>query len=369
MKIINLLTTALHLFTGIHPIVSNITLPLKNTNILTNYFKNDLSNNVVNITDYMNTEYYGEITVGTPAQSFNVIFDTGSSNLWIPSSECNTKHLKYNHSKSTTYHTNGKQFNIQYGSGSVKGYLSEDTITLGGLSIPNITFAEVTNEPGLSFKVGKFDGILGLAWKSISVDNINPVFNQMIDSGIIKDKVFSFYLPSDSNKEGELTLGGYDNNRVKGDIFYVPLTSESYWEINMDSFTIRNESLVSIKRAIVDTGTSLLVAPTNDVKKIANKIGAKHIFLHKNEYTIPCNKIRTLDSIIIRLCNEKCKDFELLPDDYILKQTVGGETICLLGITGMDIPEPNGPLFILGDIFIRQFYTIFDVGNKQMGFN
>ena len=331
MKVINLLTTALHLFTGIHPIVSNITLPLKNTNILTNYFENDLSNNVVNITDYMNTEYYGEIMIGTPKQPFNVIFDTGSSNLWIPSSECKTKHSKYDHTKSNTYHANGEKFNIHYGSGSVNGYLSEDTITLGNLSIPNITFAEVTNEPGLSFKIGKFDGILGLAWKSISVDNINPVFNQMIDSGIIKSKVFSFYLSSSSNKEGELTLGGYDNNRVKGNIFYMPLTSESYWEINMDSLTIKNESLISTNRAIVDTGTSLLVGPISDVTKIAKKIGAKHILLNKNEYSVPCNKISTLDSIIIQLCNKKCKDFELLPEDYILKQTMGGESICLLG--------------------------------------
>ena len=350
---------------------SLLKIPIKFINTTSdNLFEYNQSATDINITDYMNTQYYGEIGIGTPQQMFNVIFDTGSSNLWVPSTECNScKHSKYNHDKSSTYISDGSDFNIQYGSGKVNGFLSNDKITLGDISISNVTFAEITKEPGLSFKVGKFDGILGLAWKSISVDGIDPVFNQMIESGVIKKKIFSFDLPNNGDKLGELTLGGYDTNKVKSDIFYVPLTSETYWEINMASLNINNESLISINRAIVDTGTSLLVGPTQDVKKIATKIGAKSIFLNKNEYTIPCNKISTLNSIIINLCNKTCKQFELLPEDYILKESTGGETICLLGMTGMDIPAPNGPLFILGDVFIRKFYTIFDVENKRVGFS
>ncbi len=357
---------------------SSFMIPIKQRKVnLPDYYFYDhklinLTSNIT-ITDYMNAQYYGEINIGTPGQSFNVIFDTGSSNLWVPSSQCKkcSNHKLYDHTKSNSYQSNGTNFNIQYGSGNVNGFISSDTVTLGDFKVPNIEFAEVTKEPGLVFKESKFDGIMGLAWKSISVDDIEPVFNQMIDSHIIQNKIFSFYLSSDMNTNGELIFGGYNKKRVKNGIFYVPLTSETYWEINMKSLTIINQSMISINRAIVDTGTSLLVGPTQDIKNLADMIGAKHIFLNKNEYKYPCDKINELPKIDIELCNDskKCKIFELYPNDYIIRQSLGNQTMCLLGFTGMDIPEPNGPLFILGDIFIRKFYTIFDVGNKRIGFS
>ena len=367
------------------PVLSNISIPiLYNKGEFSDYFSYDMNNNIISnitITDYMNVQYYGEIGLGSPPQKFNVVFDTGSSNLWIPSSKCTecSTHSRYDHSQSKTYSNNGSDFNIKYGSGSVSGFLSSDILYIGNLSAPNITFAEVVKEPGLIFKESKFDGILGLAWRSIAVDNINPPFNQMIDEGVIKDNLFSVYLPSNDDIKGELILGGYDNSRITDNIFYTPLTSETYWEINMGSLNIGNKSMISTNRASVDTGTSLLVGPTKDVHKIATKLGATPMIFNKNEYSLPCNKISTLPNIDIKLCNSDniCKQFSLEPDDYIIHQDLNKKdphtmpalktSICILGFTGMDIPKPNGPLFILGDIFIRKYYTIFDIGNKQIG--
>jgi hypothetical protein len=136
------------------------------------------------INDFSNAQYYGPISVGTPGQVFNVIFDTGSSNLWIPGKSCGLNcglHPQYDSTKSTTYVANGTTFAIQYGSGPVSGFLSEDSVNVGGLEVQGQTFAEinVVSGLGLGYMLGKFDGILGMAFNTISVDDIPTVYYSM----------------------------------------------------------------------------------------------------------------------------------------------------------------------------------------------
>jgi saccharopepsin len=161
---------------------------------------------------------YSEITIGTPPQSFKVVLDTGSSNLWVPSSSCNSiacyLHSKYDSSSSSTYKKNGSDCAIQYGSGSLEGFVSRDVVTIGDLKIKNQDFAEATSEPGLAFAFGKFDGILGLGFDTISVNKIVPPFYNMLQQKSLDEPVFAFYL-GDSNKDGdnsEATFGGIDKN-------------------------------------------------------------------------------------------------------------------------------------------------------------
>merc|ERR1719300_108065 len=125
------------------------------------------------LNDFKDTQYYGEASLGTPEQTFKILFDTGSSNLWVPSKGGSGAlfHTKFDSSKSSTYRSNGTKFAIQYGSGSLKGFLSSDMFTVGDLK-DRVTFGEATDEPGITFKEAKFDGLCGLGFQTISVDGV-----------------------------------------------------------------------------------------------------------------------------------------------------------------------------------------------------
>lgn len=314
----------------------------------------------ITITDYMNAQYYGPVTIGTPGQTFKVIFDTGSSNLWVPSVKCSRcNHQKYDSDSSSTYTANGTEFSIHYGSGSLSGFMSTETVTLGDIAIPDQDFAEATQVPGMAFAMGKFDGILGLGFPRLAVNGAEPPIQTMIRTGLIDDGVFSFYLPSDPSKGGELDIGGINHDHYVGELFYAPVTREAYWQLDITDIKVGGSSVTQVKAAIIDTGTSLLVGPKDEVNALNKKLGAKCSFL-THQCTVECSTLSSMPTIDIEYGG---KSFPLTPEQYILQ--VQGQ--CMVGIMGMDIPAPAGPLWILGDIFIRQYYTVFDVTNSRIG--
>eukprot|EP00922_Rhytidocystis_sp_ex-Travisia-forbesii_P001087 GHVS01001549.1.p1 GENE.GHVS01001549.1~~GHVS01001549.1.p1 ORF type:complete len:569 (+),score=76.11 GHVS01001549.1:113-1819(+) len=328
------------------------------------------SDDIISIQDYQNAQYYGDIGVGADGKKFTVIFDTGSSNLWVPSTDCSKScgsHSKYDHSASSSYKADNRQFDLQYGSGPVSGYLSVDTVVVGDVSVPHYTFGEVTNAKGLgvAYMMGKFDGILGLGWPKLAIDGVEPIFTTMVRMGLLPDSKFAFYLGQKNGDVGELVLGGYDVNHYTGTIKWAPLISTTYWQIALDDIQSSGESATKVKKAIVDSGTSFMAGPAEDVKALAAKLGAKPFFLNHNQFTISCNAVHTLPTIDIIIGGSV---FSLKAEEYIMKVAPIPGVPCLLAFAGIDISPPLGPLWILGDVFMRRYYSIFDYGGKKMGF-
>ncbi|KAJ0978735.1 hypothetical protein J5N97_014209 [Dioscorea zingiberensis] len=430
---------------------------------------------IVPLKNYLDAQYYGEIGVGSPPQKFKVIFDTGSSNLWIPSSKCYFSlpcyfHAKYKSAKSSTYTANGKSCKITYGSGSISGYFSQDNVLVGDLVVKDQVFIEATREAALSFLLAKFDGILGLGFQEISVGDIPPLWSNMADQNIIDKKVFSFWLNRNGTDEsgGELVFGGVDPKHYKGDHTYVSVSRKGYWQFDMGDISIGSYSTGYCAEgcaAIVDSGTSLLAGPTTIVAQVNHAIGAEGVISEEckvvvkeygdlilelliaetqpqkicsqiglcifdgsqyvgtgidtvvgeakkdsvnsdvfctacemavvwmqnqlrmnetkemilnyanqlceklpspmGESTVDCDKLAEMPDISFTI---KDKTFTLTPEQYVLKVEQLGVTQCLSGFMAFDVPAPRGPLWILGDVFMGVYHTVFDFDDNKIGF-
>lgn len=255
-------------------------IQLKKSLHLLERFKKALSNNEpsLNYSEILKKEqnriYYGEITLGTPPQSFLVLFETAWSGFWVPSSKCVTleacnSHNKYDSEKSSTNSDNGTLFYIQYGSGSVSGFISYDTLRIGGLEIKNQGFGQATYLAKNSFSFDKFDGILGLGYSKIDAfDCLTPMANAISQHQI--KPVIGVYLSRDiqDTNGGEITFGGTNPNYYKGDFYFIPIASESYWLIKAGVMKLGTNVICEHCKAVIDIGTSFITGPSVAVKKI-----------------------------------------------------------------------------------------------------
>lgn len=313
--------------------------------------------------NYVDDSYYGKITIGTPAQDFLVLFDTGSSNLWVPGYPCSSdnaaceNHKTYDAKASSTYVKKGESFAIEYGSGSLSGYLVEDDVDVEGLKIKKQVFAVATSEPGDTFVYSPFDGIMGMGFKAIAVDDVTPPWYNMIDQRLVDNKVFSFYLARDGTSDdgGVMVLGGNDDSHYKGDFTYVPVSEKGYWQFKMDSVEAHDVKLCDDCQAIADTGTSLIGVPSDKYEAIQKAIGAKFSY-DTYEYMLDCSDIDHLPVVKFNLGG---KTFTLEGSDYVIKS----DDQCASAFE-----DAGTDFWILGDVFIGKYYTSFDFEHNRVGF-
>ncbi|CAH8548697.1 unnamed protein product [Schistosoma margrebowiei] len=317
--------------------------------------------------NYENLQYYGEISVGTPPQKLRVLFDTGSTDTWFASRKCWFLDIFcwmfsfYDSSKSSTYVADGSSFHVSYLDGDYSGFWCLDTIRINSLEIRNQAFAEVRSIFNLDYLSDKYDGIIGMSTRRISQYGNIPMFPNILANGVNMNPIFSFYLNRENGAGigGELVLGGVNPKYFKGDFEYVPTIQNYMWTIQMLSLQINGINFCNICSAVIDTGTSFIIGPNEQVERINSLLHVFHIF---GEKYIDCGRIDMLPSIEFIFHRKK---YILKPQHYVVKETEFFKTICLSPFESHLSLPPN--FWVLGDVFMGKFYTVFDFGQRRIG--
>lgn len=317
----------------------------------------------------MDVQYYGPIQIGTPPQVFHVCFDTGSANLWVPSAKCTThnlachSHSTYDATKSSTYIRDGRDFSIEYGSGEMSGYVSNDTLTLGGVTLDSVSFVEAIEEPGDDFVYAEFDGILGMGLPNLSILNLQEGLFKSLFAKTGAGQ-FGFWLGHSKNTQlgGVLMLGGVDQSYYTGGFSWIDLKEPSYWQFHIESVALggTTRKLHHNSLAMADTGTSLIYGPPTEVSMLVEALGLQGPNDY-GEYTTSCKEKPNFPDIKFGMGGHV---FAISAEDYFIE--VDDDT-CMLGIQG-DPEFESSHFWILGDVFLSNFVSVFDYDNLKVGF-
>jgi hypothetical protein len=306
------------------------------------------------VIDKYNTQYFIDIELGSNKQQFQVVPDTGSSNLWVYAAECKSvaclTHKQFDDKASTTFVENGEAFDITYGSGSVNGVVGQDNCWIGDIEA-NMEFGLIKKTSGPTFVVSKMDGIIGLGFETISVDKL-PVF---MDASGLTDESFAFYL-KETTEESYMTMPGIDESLGLEKIATHNVIEETYWNLNITKMEGPNGvQELSGWKAAIDSGTSLIVGPDQLVNPLV-----EGITVNKD-----CSGTEGLPDITFTFDDV---DYVLTKDDYVVKAVSGSTTQCVMGIMGMGEAPEDFKYLIVGDNFFRKFAPYFNKNDKTVTF-
>ncbi|CAG9853742.1 unnamed protein product [Phyllotreta striolata] len=313
-------------------------------------------------------EYYGEVSFGTPPQTFRALFDTGSSDTWVISSQCYEFDClfqsKYTAELSSTHKPNGTHIDMGYGGmESMSGFLSSDNVEVAGVTVTDQLFTEITDE--MTFG-DILSSLIGLSYKPVS--NQVPMFmDNLFAQRTDLTPAFSFYLFKNSTGEydGEMTIGGADPKYYKGDFKYFKvLENQPFWKLKIDKVILGSSMEVSngSRTVVVDTGTDNMIGPTKLINKVYETIGATPV-RNSNYYVFDCSKRSSLPDINFVINGQ---NLTLTYEDYTAEDVQSG--VCQPLFDTMDEDVENNISWIFGSPFIKKFYTQFDLKNGRVGF-
>lgn len=326
----------------------------------------------VHLRDINNSQFVGQISVGTPGQLFNVIFDTGSSNLWINGISCQDEaclsHEQFDPQASHTFHILDVDMDVMFGTGQITGSLATDTFALGALKVVNQTFGMINSEKGEVFNAGSFDGILGLSFPALSAASYAPVFDSIMQQNLLPINCFSFYYSRLPRQDSAVEFGVPSKEHYQGELTWVDVSKEVYWELKLYDIYVgdkpQNFCADGPCKIVVDTGTSLLTGPSAEISQLVRELDVGD----------HCSDLGGLPSLTYEIGDSKGRyKFTLEPDFYVVQsdatsEDLSGPKYCKPGFMALDVPPPRGPLWILGDIFMQKYFTVFSRNPARVGF-
>ncbi|QRV75661.1 aspartyl protease [Ceratobasidium sp. AG-Ba] len=306
-------------------------------------------------------QYYVEVSLGTPPQPFKLALNTLSSRTIVPSISCVSDDCrglsKYNSSASSTYRQNGTEIGDD---GTYQGVVSQDNLHIGDLTVSKQDFFEVSNADQ---ELGAYDGYFGLGFPQLAWADMIPPFYNMLNQGSLAKPVFTVRSPKPSGS-GQVVFGGIDRADYKGKIQYVPIRRQPYWGAELRSVQFGNNTLkLSNTTAVIDSSSAYIVLPSDIARAINTEIGAKP---DKGKdtllYSINCRSVSRLPSFKFQFGNVS---LALKGKDYILESN----GTCRSAFLGLELRQPEDDArWYFGSIFLRQWFTVFDVGRERIGF-
>lgn len=313
--------------------------------------------------------YYGDIVVGTPPQTFSVVYDTGSGNLIVPGAECSssacTLHDKFNETKSSTAQNIncdgeevaagelGDEITITFGTGHITGRRIKDNICVGTACALG-DFISSTEESSQPFSSFRFDGVLGLALSSMAQSLDFSLMSRLTSHRSLKHPLFSVFLAESDAEPSEITFGDVKIEHMASELFWVPVTGTTgYWEVMIEDITLDNKKQGICKdcRVAVDTGTSQLAGPTDIIHQLSSALNVMS----------DCQNFNSLPKLGFIINGHI---LSLSPRDYVSNDG----SYCDVSLMDLDVPPPRGPLFVLRIPFLQKYYTVYDHANSKVGF-
>lgn len=290
-----------------------------------------------------------------------MLIDTGSANTWVMGQNCKSKscsiHNLFGPEDSTTLNVTTDDWSLSYGTGTVSGVVASDTVTFANFSMDmGFGLASVASD---DFNNYPMDGILGLGRATSNELGVPTVMDVLMKQGKLEQNIVGIHInrASDNTKDGEITFGGVDTGKFSGEIGYTKVSNVAAWEIPVDdAFVNGNACGFSSKSAIIDTGTSYILMPPSDAAKVHSLIPGSAG--SGETYTVPCGSTANVQ---VSFSGVK---YSISPKDYVGKTTSG--STCNSNIIGHQAFGSND--WILGDVFLKNVYVVFDYDQAQIGF-